>query len=60
MITAQTVFGAFAESAARWPDRPFLNVLPETAEIYGIDTGEITYAEALKTVQDHVAEIEAA
>ena len=60
MITAKTVYGAFAESAARWPDRPFLNVLPETAEIYGIDAGEITYAEALKTVQDHVAEIEAA
>ncbi len=49
-ITAATVHGAFAASAARWPDRPFLNVLPETAAIYGIEAGEITYARAAAEV----------
>ncbi|MEY8840760.1 AMP-binding protein, partial [Cribrihabitans sp. XS_ASV171] len=48
MIEAQTqtVWAAFDAAAARWPDRPFLNVLPETAGIYGIEAGEITYADA--------------
>lgn len=46
MITADTVFEAFADSTARWPDRAFLNVLPETAQVYGIDAAEITYAQA--------------
>ncbi|MGB0852463.1 MAG: AMP-binding protein [Pikeienuella sp.] len=55
-----TVFSTFAASAARWPERPFLNVLPETADIYGIDAGEVTYADALDTVQGYAAEIDAA
>lgn len=45
-IVAATVHEAFADAAARWPDRPFLNVLPETAAVYGIPAGEITYAAA--------------
>ena len=45
-----TVFDRFKASAARWPDRPFLNVLPETAGIYGIPVGEITYAAMLARV----------
>ncbi len=49
-ITATTVHGAFADAAARWPDRPFLNVLPETAAVYGIVAGEITYAQAAAEV----------
>jgi len=53
MITAATVFDAFADSAARWPERPFLNVLPETAGVYGIDDGEIGYAEAASIVAAH-------
>lgn len=60
MITANTVFGAFSDSAARWPDRPFLNVLPETAEIYGIAAGEITYAQAMETVRSRARRIAAA
>jgi len=44
----QTVFQALAATAARFPDRPFLNVLPETAQVYGIASGEITYAEMLE------------
>jgi acyl-CoA synthetase (AMP-forming)/AMP-acid ligase II len=50
MIRADTVHGAFSDAAARWPDRPFLNVLPETADIYGIDAGEITFAQAAAEV----------
>lgn len=57
MITADTVHGAFEDSSARWPDRPFLNVLPETAAIYGIEAGEITFAEAQIQVQTYAAEI---
>jgi len=60
MIAADTVFGAFCDSAAHWSARPFLNVLPETAEIYGIEAGEVTYADALTQVQDYRAQIDAA
>jgi len=41
-----TVSAAFEDTAARHPGRAFLNVLPETAEIYGIAAGEMTYAKA--------------
>ncbi len=50
-ITASTVHGAFADAATRWPDRPFLNVLRETAAVYGILAGEITYAQAANEVE---------
>jgi acyl-CoA synthetase (AMP-forming)/AMP-acid ligase II len=42
---AQTVFDVLSATAARFGDRPFLQVLPETARIYGIDAGEISYGE---------------
>ncbi|WP_243698761.1 AMP-binding protein [Paracoccus alkanivorans] len=35
-MQADTVADAFATAATRWPDRPFLCVLPETARAYGI------------------------
>nr|WP_183611938.1 AMP-binding protein [Novosphingobium hassiacum] len=41
----ETVFSRFAGTAARFPEKPFLNILPETAEVYGIEAGEITYAQ---------------
>ncbi len=41
-----TVAEAFRRSVAAWPDRPLLCILPETAAAYGIDAGEISYAEA--------------
>ena len=44
--TTQTVAEVFAAACRRFGDRPMLNVLPATAEIYGIDAGEITYAQA--------------
>lgn len=54
MIEADTVYGALCAAAARWPDNPFLNVLPETAAIYGVQAGEITYA-ALREAVDRQA-----
>jgi len=45
-LTATTVHQAFARAASAWAKQPFLAVLPETAGIYGIDPGELGYAEA--------------
>lgn len=45
-----TVFSTLEAAAARWPERPFLNVLEETAGIYGIEAREWTYAEAMDEV----------
>jgi acyl-CoA synthetase (AMP-forming)/AMP-acid ligase II len=46
-----SVAAAFAAAAARWGDRPFVQVLPETAAVYGIEAGELSYAQALARVQ---------
>ena len=51
-----TVAGAFEGAARAWPDRPFLCVLPETADVYGIAAGEMTY----RTVAARVGELRAA
>jgi acyl-CoA synthetase (AMP-forming)/AMP-acid ligase II len=40
-----TVSAAFFGTAAKFADRPFLAVLEETARIYDINAGEITYGE---------------
>ena len=52
MIAAGTpsVFAAFSDTARQHPDRAFLNVLPETAAIYGIPSGETTYKDAASQV----------
>lgn len=44
--SSQTVFDAFRHAADHHGPRPFLQTLPETAAIYGIDAGTITYAQA--------------
>ncbi len=46
----RTVFEAFGAAAGRWPERPFLNVLDETAQVYGINAGAITYGQAAAEV----------
>ena len=46
----ETVCAAFESTAKRHPERAFLNVLPETAALYGIAAGEVTYAEAAREV----------
>jgi acyl-CoA synthetase (AMP-forming)/AMP-acid ligase II len=45
-----TVFEAFARAAARHDKMPFIAVLPETAEVYGLTAGEISYGYALATI----------
>ena len=51
-----TTFGSvhdyFVHAAGRFAERPFLNVLAETAEIYGIDAGEITYGAMAERVEE--------
>ncbi|MFV0383216.1 MAG: AMP-binding protein [Paracoccus sp. (in: a-proteobacteria)] len=45
-MNADDVASAFALAASAWPERPFLNILPETAAIYDIAAGQITYSGA--------------
>jgi acyl-CoA synthetase (AMP-forming)/AMP-acid ligase II len=46
-----TVFEAFRASAQRYAALPFLEVLPETAQIYGVPAGSLTYGDALVEVE---------
>lgn len=52
----QSVFEAFAATAARFPDKPFLNVLPETAAAYGIVAKELTYGAMLELARKRADE----
>jgi len=47
---ARSVFSLFDAAARRWPQRPFLDVLPETAAAYGIAAGALTYDAARTSV----------
>ena len=47
---AQTVYQAFAHRAGLHPGRPAFNVMPETAQAYGIEAGEVSYGAALAEV----------
>ena len=49
-MTDHSIFARFRATASHWPNKPFLNVLPETAAIYGIESGEISYADMLARV----------
>ena len=54
-----TVHETFEAIAARYPNRPMLCVVRETARIYGIEAGETTYAEArhaIEQLRGHYAE----
>ena len=42
----ETVYDAFVLAQRRYGERPFLCVLPEVAAVYGINPGELTYADA--------------
>lgn len=46
-----TIFERFAVIADRYPERPFLNVLAETADIYGIEPGEVAYGALAEAVE---------
>ena len=45
-----TVSDAFRATASSHARRPFLHILPETAEYYGIEAGELTYGHALERI----------
>ena len=55
---ATTVAEVFAAAAQAWGQQAFLCVLPETAAIYGIPSGELTYTEAharIMALREHYA-----
>ena len=51
----QNIYAIFKQTAEKWPNNDFLTVLDETAEIYNIDVGSISYADTLTEV-DRLAE----
>ncbi|MBR0841059.1 ATP-dependent acyl-CoA ligase [Bradyrhizobium liaoningense] len=51
MTAATTVYARFRETALQRGEAGFLNVLPETADIYGIAAGEISYRAMLDRVE---------
>jgi acyl-CoA synthetase (AMP-forming)/AMP-acid ligase II len=51
LTAATTVYARFRDIALRRGDAGFLNVLPETAGIYGIPAGEISYRAMLERVE---------
>lgn len=46
---------AFMRAARAFPDRPFIDVLPETAQVYGVAAGELSYGEASIKISDLAA-----
>ncbi len=54
-LTHATVFDAFRDSAERWARLPFLHILPETAQIYGVPAETLSYGAALVEVERLVA-----
>jgi len=46
-LTIDTVYRRFTQTAQIWPDRPFLNVLPETARAYEIEAKAWSYCEII-------------
>jgi acyl-CoA synthetase (AMP-forming)/AMP-acid ligase II len=51
LSNATTVYARFRDTALRRGEAGFLNVLPETATIYGIAAGEISYRAMLERVE---------
>ncbi len=50
-----SVHAIFRAAVARYPSRPFISVLPETAAAYQIAAGELSYAEAAGPVDGLIA-----
>ena len=48
---AHSVYAAFQQTVQQWPDNDFLLVLPETAEIFDIEAGHISYQQAFDQVE---------
>jgi acyl-CoA synthetase (AMP-forming)/AMP-acid ligase II len=49
-MVSGTVYETFQRTLARYGDREFLSILPETARHYGIEARSYTYAEAARQV----------
>lgn len=45
MLAQPTIHAAFEAAAQRWPARAFLRILPETADAYGLQAGDVCYGE---------------
>ena len=60
IVSNKTVFSRFVATAAAYPDQPFLNILPETADYYGIGAGEISYGTMLGRVRTRQKSLAAA
>ena len=58
--TPSTVYSSFLAAAREHPGRPFLKVLSETAEAYGIESGEHSYGAMLEQVKGRAGEFESA
>lgn len=59
-MSSETVFSRFASTSVAYRDHAFLNVLPETAAIYGIEAGEISYGNMAQRVAVWQAALRAA
>lgn len=51
-MTAETVYSRFRKVASARRDAPFLEVLAETARVYGIASGAVGYGEMLDRVEE--------
>lgn len=55
-----TIYSAFKKAATQWPQHDFMLVLPETADIYQIEAGALSYEDALAEIDRLSALYEAA
>lgn len=55
-----TIYSAFKKTASQWPNNDFMVVLPETAQVYGIEAEALSYATALTEIERLSAQYEAA
>lgn len=47
---SSTIYSAFKKTAMHWPQNDFMMVLPETADIYQIEAGALSYEDALAEI----------
>lgn len=59
-MSIETVYAQLAHSASQWPDRPVLEVMPETAQIYDIPAGASSYSAFQAQVDGWAAKLSSA
>lgn len=57
---SHTIYSVFQNTAKQWPSNDFITVLPETAEIYGIEAGSLSYTETLQRIDQLAAQYQQA